>query len=668
MTLKDIDGVRGVYVIYGRDSTLGNYFPPDFEVSNLLPANGGDGSEGVVIPWVPPQYMMESKVRPAGDVNNDGIGDILYAEPQASPPGRLQAGQAWVIFGQIDFDATFDLASLNGSNGFTVYGKNVNDWLGAFSAGTAGDINGDNVDDMLISAASLDGPAGDSAGGAYVIFGKDTSTTGPFAAVLEVSALIGSNGFVMYGANAGDVTAYATAAGDVNGDGYDDIINKTNNADPNGLYNAGQSYIVYGRPSFGASVELAGLLAANGGDGSAGYALNGFVSPDSTDIAGIGDINGDGFADVLITKQLADSNGLTDNGQVYVVYGTPSTPVATKFYVVNDATQNVTYEYNVSGMSVETYGLNTGNTAPRGAASTVLGDKTWVVDANRKVYVYDNSGGLLGSWTAGTLSTKAVVEGIATNGTDIWIVDAYSDKVYKYAGGAARLSGTWTATSSLSLNSANKSPKDIVTNGVHLWVVNDSTPDKVFKYTIAGALVSSWTITTAGATSPTGITIDPANVNNIWIVDNGTDRVYQYNAAVNFANGSSHAADVSFALAAGNTNPQGIADPPAPGSLLAIETPVLAEPVPAEATPRGNDAAQADMYYEPMKELRIDSARRSESRAVESSTRDLGFTVGASALAEPVAHRLANDRVANDKHRRKWTTCSPSGTPTRSND
>ena len=69
--------------------------------------------------------MVESKVRAAGDVNNDGIGDILFAEPHASPSGRPNAGQAWVIFGQTNFDATFDLASLNGSNGFTVYGKKV---------------------------------------------------------------------------------------------------------------------------------------------------------------------------------------------------------------------------------------------------------------------------------------------------------------------------------------------------------------------------------------------------------------------------------------------------------------------------------------------------------------------------------------------------------------
>ena len=90
------------------------------------------------------------------------------------------------------------------------------------------------------------------------------------------------------------------------------------------------------------------------------------------------------------------------------------------------------------------------------------------------MYVYNTSGGLLGSWTAGTLANNAVVEGIATNGTDVWIVDAKSDKVYKYAGAATRLSGSQNAASSFSLNSGNTSPKDIVTDGASLWVVNDS--------------------------------------------------------------------------------------------------------------------------------------------------------------------------------------------------
>jgi hypothetical protein len=232
----------------------------------------------------------------------------------------------------------------------------------------------------------------------------------------------------------------------------------------------------------------------------------------------------------------------------------------TKFYVVDDATANRTFEYQASGTANENYALASGNGAPRGAASTAVGDKVWVVDANRRVYIYNTSGGLLGSWTAGTMAFNATPEGIATNGTDVWIVDSKSDKVYRYAGAANRLSGSQNAAGSFNLNGSNKDAKDIVTDDASLWVVNDSTTNKVFKYTVAGALLGSWTIAWANS-KPTGITINPASVSDIWIVDSGTDRVYEYTAAASRTSGS-QAASASFALAAGNTNPQGIADPP----------------------------------------------------------------------------------------------------------
>jgi hypothetical protein len=237
----------------------------------------------------------------------------------------------------------------------------------------------------------------------------------------------------------------------------------------------------------------------------------------------------------------------------------------TKFYVVNDASANRTYEYGSTGSAIENYTLNSGNTAPRGAASTAAGDKVWVVDANRNVYVYNTSGGLLGSWTAGTLPSNATVEGIATNGTDVWIVDARTDRVYRYTGAASLTSGSQNAASSFALNSSNTSPKDVVTDGTHLWVVNDASSNRVFKYTVAGQLVGSWTINGPNST-PTGITIDPSNVSDIWIVDSGTDRVYHYPGATTRTSGSASAAS-SFALAAGNTNPQGIADPPTPPTV-----------------------------------------------------------------------------------------------------
>jgi subtilisin family serine protease len=242
---------------------------------------------------------------------------------------------------------------------------------------------------------------------------------------------------------------------------------------------------------------------------------------------------------------------------------------ATKFYAVDDATADRTFEYTESGSLIEFYSINSTNTAPRGIATVTAGDRLWVVDAARRVFIYDNSGVLLGSWSAGTLATNATVEGIATDGTHIWIVDARADRVYYYANAASRLSGSQTATTNFALASGNAGPKDIVfgsQSGVnYLWVVNDAASDRVFRYTLNASGVStgstSWLINSANS-RPTGITVDPSNGSmDIWISDNNKDRVYRY------ANGRTATAPTltsSFALAvaSGNGNVQGIADPP----------------------------------------------------------------------------------------------------------
>src|SRR5262249_9561754 len=92
---------------------------------------------------------------------------------------------------------------------------------------------------------------------------------------------------------------------------------------------------------------------------------------------------------------------------------------STKFFVVDDASTDRTYRYGPTGNAFANSTLGSGDTAPRGAASNAAGDKVWVVDANKTVYVYSPSGTLLGSWTAGGMTGNPQVEGIATNGTDI---------------------------------------------------------------------------------------------------------------------------------------------------------------------------------------------------------------------------------------------------------
>jgi sugar lactone lactonase YvrE len=240
----------------------------------------------------------------------------------------------------------------------------------------------------------------------------------------------------------------------------------------------------------------------------------------------------------------------------------------TKFYVVDGGSSDSTYQYAAAGTSLGKNALGSGDTAPRGVAITSAGTTEWVVDANKTVYVYTTGGILLGSWTAGGLSSSATLTGIATNGTDIWLVDSNTDKVYQYAGAASLRSGSQNAASSFSLASGKKgnpNPQDIVTDGTSFWVV-DGTALKVFKYTLSGSLLGSWTIDAANK-NPTGITINPNNVSDIWIVDNGTKKVYQYSGAASRTSGSQILSAV-FALSPNDTNPQGIADPPAAEMLL----------------------------------------------------------------------------------------------------
>ena len=238
-----------------------------------------------------------------------------------------------------------------------------------------------------------------------------------------------------------------------------------------------------------------------------------------------------------------------------------------KFFVA-DSDRGASFQYLANGSSLSSNALNKSDSKPRGIASNSTGTIQWVIDLSGVVFIYNNTGGLLGQWTPLNVGKP---EGITVWGNDLWLVDPASDKVFKFTGGAALRTGKIAATSSFALNSGNLNSTDLVTDGAHLWVVNDTlAADKVFRYTTAGVLEGSWSLSTTNP-SPTGITIDPNDVNHIWVVDASTDKVYQYNNAITRLNGSQEPA-ATFALAATNTNPQGIADPLSTGPGLAAST------------------------------------------------------------------------------------------------
>ncbi|MGF1640676.1 MAG: hypothetical protein ACFCUO_06980 [Rhodospirillales bacterium] len=210
--------------------------------------------------------------------------------------------------------AVFDLADLDGSNGFVIDGDKAGDWSGSSVSG-AGDVNGDGYDDLLIAASGADPNGKRDAGQSYVVFGK----AGGFEARLDPATLDGTNGFVINGINPFDFSGYSVSgAGDVNGDGFADLLIGAPRADPNGKGYAGQSYVVFGKAGgFTAGLDLADL------DGSNGFVINGAKAGDWSggSVSAAGDVNGDGFADLLIGAPFADPNGKQYAGQSYVVFG-----------------------------------------------------------------------------------------------------------------------------------------------------------------------------------------------------------------------------------------------------------------------------------------------------------------------------------------------------------
>jgi hypothetical protein len=134
----------------------------------------------------------------------------------------------------------------------------------------------------------------------------------------------GSEGFVLEGIEAGDSSGRSvSAAGDVNGDGVDDLIIGAHLADPNERHTAGETNVVFGRTTgFPATLDLLGLLPDAGGNGSAGFVLHDINGV--TEVSGVGDVNGDGIEDLIIGARYSDSLGHTNVGASYIVFGRAS--------------------------------------------------------------------------------------------------------------------------------------------------------------------------------------------------------------------------------------------------------------------------------------------------------------------------------------------------------
>jgi hypothetical protein len=282
------------YVVFGRPAPgsigLGSLGGHGFRIDGAV-ANDGAG-------W---------SVAGAGDVNGDGLSDVIVAAPLADFNGSA-LGSVYVVFGKRSTTGV-DLANL-GSGGFRIDGAVANGSTGKDSVAGVGDMNGDGLADVIAGSPT----ANTNRGGADVVYGKASSSTVSLAT-------LGTGGFHMEGAagTMGQTGVEVSGAGDVNGDGKRDVIVGGHALNENTRMDSGSAYVVFNQPP-GTSVDLGAL-------GSAGFRIDGAAAFDAAgDAVGqAGDQNGDGLSDVILSAPFADDNARANSGTAYVVYGKSST-------------------------------------------------------------------------------------------------------------------------------------------------------------------------------------------------------------------------------------------------------------------------------------------------------------------------------------------------------
>ena len=288
------------YVVFGTADA----FAPIFDSNDAL-VNGGM----VKLDGVAAGDRSGFSVASAGDIDGDGLADIVIGAPKAG----AASGRTYVVFGKaLPSKGDFFLSSLDGSNGFRLDGAAKGDGSG-FALAPAGDVNGDGFADLVVGAKSAQ-LNGIGSGSSYVVFGTDQG----FASSLDLSSLNGADGFRLDGAAGGDASGFSVApAGDIDGDGFADLIIGAPFGDSNGQSNAGSAYVVLGRSVFPNTVQLSAL------NGSNGFRLDGLRVYDQTgtSVSSAGDINGDGFGDLLISAHRFDLTGANEAGAAYVVFG-----------------------------------------------------------------------------------------------------------------------------------------------------------------------------------------------------------------------------------------------------------------------------------------------------------------------------------------------------------
>ena len=284
------------YVVFGQaDDEFGtSSFGAELVASNL-----SSGADGFTLRPVEVGARSGRDVSNVGDFNGDGMDDFAISAPYKGHEDARE-GSVYIVFGDSNgFDGSFDLETLDGTNGIEIAATNRSNDRFGYQISEAGDVNGDGFDDVVMT--SLFGYS------TVLVFGTDNNVE-----TIDIDDLKTSEGFELKG------TALSiSGGGDINGDGFDDLLISSDRA----------AYVLLGAPNVADRVNdldysysygdytyvydnfIGSLNPDFGGDGSVGFYITESLDPpedgpsseSGINVAMIGDVNGDGFDDILIS-------------------------------------------------------------------------------------------------------------------------------------------------------------------------------------------------------------------------------------------------------------------------------------------------------------------------------------------------------------------------------
>ncbi len=267
------------------------------------------------------------------------------------------------------------LSSAGGGQGWVLDGPEFLARAGA-AVNDDCDLNGDGFLDLLIGATGA-GPS--DQGMAFVVFGSPSGAAPPPS--------LNSAGLRMTGEVSGDAAGASVAcAGDVNADGFDDVLIGAPFADAPGVANTGVAYLVYGGESLPSAMSL----------DTAGVRFHGMINTQKVGavVAGGSDINGDGYSDILLTAPNFNA-GAGNPGQAYVIFGSNALPATFALSTLSGSNGFAVASTEVSTVSLGTaaaIGLVNGDNFPDVVLGAPGASPGGLASAGSVFVVYGHSG------------------------------------------------------------------------------------------------------------------------------------------------------------------------------------------------------------------------------------------------------------------------------------